>query len=269
MRAPGFAGSIRPLRSGPVGRATRRTTAARTVPGVPPVGVVADVGATPPAGVIGGVAGVAGVSGPSGARLPLEVIVVKYAHVSNRPKRERSCGPVTSVVPFVPTTCARTTRGETPRWVTLTPLKRPFTSPRSLACACEIDSVCGFQRWRGARSSYGSSTPLSHGFGAEPTNEFSTFSVLPPDVEKKKVVTGLPAYVTTWPAVAPIAASVAVVSAATPLYICERVSAYWSKPSLIDPARDVIAYVRAAIDCALSASAGHADGDSAETTPRT
>ena len=59
------------------------------------------------------------------------------------------------------------------------------------------------------------------------------------------------------------------VSAATPLYICERVSAYWSKPSLIDPARDVIAYVRAATACAFSVSAGHADGLSAETTPRT
>jgi hypothetical protein len=44
------------------------------------------------------------------------------------------------------------------------------------------------------------------------------------------------------------------------LYICERVSAYWSKPSLIDPARDVIAYVRAATACAFSASAGHAEG---------
>src|SRR5215218_8005452 len=142
------------------------------------------------------------------------------------------------------------------------PRKRPLTRPRSLRAACVVVSVCGFQRWRGARSSYGSSTPFSHGFGAEPTNEFSTFSVWPPEVEKKKVVTG-------WPAVAATAASVVGRSAATPLYICERVSAYWSKPSLIDPAREVIAYVRAATACALSASAGHADGLSADTTPRT
>src|SRR4051794_36637676 len=271
MRPPGFAGSMRPLTTGPVGCVTRRTAAARTVPGVPPVGVVVAAGATPPDGVIGvaGVAGVAGVSGPSGARLPLDVTVVKNAHVSNSPNRERSCGPVTFVVPFVPTTCARTIRGETPRWTTLMPRKRPLTSPRSLAPACVVVSVCGVQRWRGARSSYGSSTPFSHGFGAEPTNEFSTFSVLPPDVEKKKVVTGWPAYVTTWPAVAATAASVEGRSAATPLYICERVSAYWSKPSLIAPARDVIAYVRAATACAFSASAGHAEGLSADTTPRT
>ena len=65
------------------------------------------------------------------------------------------------------------------------------------------------------------------------------------------------------------AAFVFAVSAATPLYICERVSAYWSKPSLIDPARAVIAYVRAATAWAFSVSAGHADGLSAETTPRT
>src|SRR3954466_11998351 len=237
MRAPGLAGEMLPLTTGAVGPATRRTAAARTTPGVPPVGVVAAVGATPPEGVIGaagvagvagvaGAVGVAGVSGPSGARLPLDVIVVKYAHVSNRPKRERSCGPVTDVVPFVPTTCARTIRGETPRWRTLMPLKRPLTSPRSFLAACVVVSVCGFQRWRGARSSYGSSTPFSHGFGAEPTNEFSMFSVLPPEVEKKKVVTGSPAYVTTCPAVAAIAASVVGRSAGTPLYICEGVSAY-------------------------------------------
>jgi hypothetical protein len=47
------------------------------------------------------------------------------------------------------------------------------------------------------------------------------------------------------------------------------VSAYWSKPSLSEPAREVMAYVRAATDWALSCSAGHADGLSALTTPRT
>jgi hypothetical protein len=83
-------------------------------------------------------------------------------------------------------------RGETPRWMTLMPLKRPLTRPRSFAPACAAVSVTGFQRWRGARLSYGSSTPFSHGFGAEPTKEFSTFSVWPPEVEKNYVVTGWP-----------------------------------------------------------------------------
>src|ERR671922_650752 len=145
----------------------------------------------------------------------------------------------------------------------------PRTSPRSFLFTCAVVSVIGFQRCLGDRSSYGSSTPFSHGFGADPTNEFSMLSVWPPDVEKKNVVTGWPLYVTTWPAVAEIAASVFGVSAATPLYICERVSAYWSKPWLIEPAREVMAYVRAATAWAFSASAGHADGLSADTTPRT
>src|SRR3954469_20733476 len=55
-------------------------------------------------------------------------------------------------------------------------------------------------------------------------------------------------------------------SAATPLYICERVSAYCVKPC-DPPALVVIAYVRAATACACSAAAGHEDGDSADTTP--
>ena len=62
--------------------------------------------------MIGASASRGGVAGASGAREPLELTVVKYAHVSNRPKRRRSCGPVTCVVPFVPTTCARTIRGD-------------------------------------------------------------------------------------------------------------------------------------------------------------
>jgi hypothetical protein len=33
---------------------------------------------------------------------------------------------------------------------------------------------------------------LSQGCGVAPRNEFSTFSVRPPEVEKKNVVTGLP-----------------------------------------------------------------------------
>ena len=57
--------------------------------------------------------------------LAFEVTDVKKAQVSKSPKAERSCGPVTFVTPPVPTTCARTTRGETPRSSTLMRLKRP------------------------------------------------------------------------------------------------------------------------------------------------
>jgi hypothetical protein len=45
---------------------------------------------------------------------------------------------------------------------------------------------------------------------------FSTFSVRPPEVEKKKVTTGLPPWVTTWPRVSATARLVDGVSAATP-----------------------------------------------------
>src|SRR3954451_23408220 len=96
--------------------------------------------------------------------------------------------------------------------------------------------------------------------------EFSTFSVRPPDVEKKYVTTGLPPYVTTSPVVAAMAASDVGFSADIPRYICERVSAYWSKP--VTGLRVASAYVRAASACALSASAGHVAGISAGTTPR-
>ena len=64
-------------------------------------------------------------------------------------------------------------------------LNFPCTRPRSFALTCFVVSVIGFQRCFGERSSYGSSTPFSHGFGAEPTNEFSMLSVWPPEVEKK------------------------------------------------------------------------------------
>ena len=57
--------------------------------------------------------------------LAFVVTEVKKAQVSKSPKAERSCGPVTFVTPPVPTTCARTTRGETPRLSTLMRLKRP------------------------------------------------------------------------------------------------------------------------------------------------
>jgi hypothetical protein len=52
---------------------------------------------------------------------------VKVAHVSNSPKRVRSVGPEIVVVPRVPTTCAETIRGETPRRVTFTVLSVPLT----------------------------------------------------------------------------------------------------------------------------------------------
>ena len=81
------------------------------------------IGETPPVGSPGG-AGSAGFFFAFGL-LAFEVTEVRNAHVSQRPKAERSCGPVTVVTPAVPTTCARTTRGETPRCRTLMRLKRP------------------------------------------------------------------------------------------------------------------------------------------------
>src|SRR4051794_32316540 len=184
MRAPGLAGWIRPLRTGLVARPTRaaRALAPPDAPRVVPAPAGVATGADPPEGVV---AGVAGVGGASGARDAFVLTLVKNAHVSIRPKRDRSCGPVTGVVPFVPTICARTIRGDVPRCRTSMRRKRPRTRPCSLALTWDIVSVAGFQRWRGERSSYGSSTPLSQGFGAEPTNEFSTLSVCPPEVEKK------------------------------------------------------------------------------------
>jgi Icc-related predicted phosphoesterase len=48
------------------------------------------------------------------------------AHVERRPSRSRRVSPVTLVEPRVPTTLARTMRGETPRSVVLTALRRPL-----------------------------------------------------------------------------------------------------------------------------------------------
>src|SRR5215207_3480291 len=84
-------------------------------------------GATPPEGSAGGVVGGGGAAFFFLDLLAFELTAVKYAHVSNRPKAARSCGPVTLVTPPVPTTCARTTRGETPRCSTLMRLKLPRT----------------------------------------------------------------------------------------------------------------------------------------------
>ena len=112
--------------------------------------------------------------------------------MSSRPKTRRSVGPLTTVLPRVPTSVADTTRGETPRCVTLIALNRPRTSPRSRACAWAAVRRNGPQRWRGETSRRGRRRSCSHGLGAEPRNEFSTFSVRPPEVEKKYVTAGLP-----------------------------------------------------------------------------
>ena len=88
---------------------------------------------------------------------------------------------------------AETIRGERPRLVTRMPLKRPLTRPLSLAPAVARVILIGPQRCLGETSSYGSATDFSHGFGPAPTFVFSTFSVRPPEVEKKKVTTGSPA----------------------------------------------------------------------------
>src|SRR3954447_8786658 len=117
-------------------------------------------------------------------------------------------------------------RGDLPRRFTRMPLKRPLTSPLSLAAALAVLIRIGPQRCLGETPSYGSLTDFSHGFGSLPVNAFSTFSVRPPEVEKKYVTTGAPLYVTIWPAVASTAALVDAVSAEMPPYICERVSGY-------------------------------------------
>src|SRR3954449_9399632 len=107
-------------------------------------------------------------------------------------------------------------RGDLPRRFTRMPLKRPLTSPLSLAAALAVLIRIGPQRCLGDTPSYGSLTDCSHGFGSLPVNAFSTFSVRPPEVEKKYVTTGAPLYVTTWACVAATAALVEIASAATP-----------------------------------------------------
>ena len=87
---------------------------------------------------------------------------------------------------------AATIRGERPRLTTLMPRNRPFTSPESFAPAVARPIRIGPQRCRGETLSYLSFTDLSHGSGSVPSDVFSTFSVRPPEVEKKYVVTGSP-----------------------------------------------------------------------------
>ena len=76
-----------------------------------------------------------------------------------------------------------------------------------------------------------------------------------------------PSYLTTSPAVSRTAALVELCSPVTPLYICERVSGYWSKTS--PPLSVTSAYERAATACALSASGCQLEGISPGTTPCT
>ena len=85
-------------------------------------------------GVVRGIAGTPGRRPPTGGAGCLETSVLKLRkriQVSRSPKARRSCGPVTVVVPAVPTTPARTIRGETPRFSTRICFSRPFTSPPS------------------------------------------------------------------------------------------------------------------------------------------
>ena len=118
-------------------------------------------------------------------------IVENVAQLSNRPSFARSCAPVATTVPREPTTFAETIRGETPRLVTLIARSFPWTRPPSLRCACASVNVA-VHRCFGEVSSYGSSTERRYGWGVEPGKPFSTFSVFPPEVEKKYVTIGLP-----------------------------------------------------------------------------
>ena len=83
---------------------------------------------------------------------------MKLAQVSNRPKRRRSSGPLTVVVPPVPMTCARTIRAGTPCLTTLIRRKRPSTNPRSLLWARLSVKGQGPHSRRGHSGSNGSLT---------------------------------------------------------------------------------------------------------------
>ncbi len=110
---------------------------------------------------------------------------MKYAQVSKSPRRWRSSLPVTAVRPSEPTTSASTIRGDLPRLVTLMPLKLPFTRPLSFLATEGHGQLDRAPAVLGETSSKGSSTLLSHGWGLAPRKAFSTFSVCPPEVEKK------------------------------------------------------------------------------------
>ena len=114
----------------------------------------------------------------------LAPVIVKNAQLSSSPNFARRVGPLVVVVPREPTTSALTTRGDTPRLTTRISRSLPFTSEPSFAAALDSDSFfC--QRCFGETSSYGSSTDFSHGLGSPPGKPNSTFSVRPPEVEKK------------------------------------------------------------------------------------
>ena len=70
---------------------------------------------------------------------------MNVAQVSNSPRRARSCGPVTWVTPLVPSTSARTMRGDAPRSRTVIPRNEPRTNPFNLACTVACDMVNGPQ----------------------------------------------------------------------------------------------------------------------------
>src|ERR1700689_1140236 len=127
--------------------------------------------------------------------------------------------------PPVPSTCADTIRGDAPRRSTSIPRREPLTRPLRRAVA-EAKLMLTLQLE--AALSYGSATACSHGCGAEPGHAFSMSSVIPPELAKKNVIAGWPAYRTIWPAVSATAALEVAVSAAAPSYTCERVSAYTS-----------------------------------------
>src|SRR5436190_17664929 len=79
------------------------------------------------------------VAGPLGGGAPGAADTdVKLIYVESRWKIACSCGPVTLLRPRVPTTWALTTRGETPRLVTVMPSSRPLTRRPSLPFAWEI-----------------------------------------------------------------------------------------------------------------------------------
>src|SRR3954451_11223255 len=113
---------------------------------------------------------------------------LKKAQVSGSPSAPASWGPLTVVVPPLPTRFAWTMRGDAPRWVTTTFRSLPRRPSPLSAELIRPTEYFRFQCSYGepASASYGSSTPRRYGIAGwpNPSDENSLFSVWPPEVEK-------------------------------------------------------------------------------------
>ena len=166
-------------------------------------------------------------------------------------------------------TSALTIRGEPPRRNHLDALEaaRCTSPPASRPPALSV-SLIGPQRCFGDTPSYGSATELQPRLRrACRACVSSTFSVRPPEVEKKYVTTGLA--LVGDDLAARLGDRLASVDGRLRRHAAVDLRARVGV--LVEPRAGlavVTAYVRAATACALSASSGHDDGDSRTTTPR-